>query len=137
MNKFKLRELVFQILYSREFAKHSDNALIQFIIKKAKVSKNSAKFAQERALQVEEKLQEIDEIIKKFLQTKSFERMSKIEKSILRVGVFELFFDQDIPGEVAISEGVRICRKFGSEEGAKFVNAVLDGSFKHHEKQAS
>ncbi|MBX9744017.1 MAG: transcription antitermination protein NusB, partial [Chlamydiales bacterium] len=60
-----------------------------------------------------------------------FERISRTERSILRLGTFELLFDPSIPPKVAIAEAIRICRKFGSPQSAQFVNAVLDSVFSH------
>jgi N utilization substance protein B len=50
----------------------------------------------------------------------------------LRLGIFEIFFDSEIPAKVAIAEAIRLCRKFGTPESSQFVNAILDGVYKKH-----
>ena len=53
------------------------------------------------------------------------ERMGKIELTILRLAIYEIKFDEDVPAGVAINEAVEIAKKFGQEESAGFVNGVL------------
>ena len=73
-----------------------------------------------------EKLLGIDEQISAAATEYSFERISRVERTILRLAVFELLHDSTIPPKVAIAEAVRLCRKFGTPESSQFVNAVLD-----------
>ena len=86
--------------------------------------------AHTRAHQVLSKLSEIDPQITTASTEYSFERISRVEKTILRLGLFELFFDSAIPPKVAIAEAIRLCRKFGTPESSQFVNAILDGVYK-------
>ncbi len=62
-------------------------------------------------------------------QEYALDRISKVERNVLRLGVFEL--QSELPPKVALSEAIRLCRKFGSPEGADFVNAVLDQIYKN------
>ncbi len=59
-----------------------------------------------------------------------------LELSILRVGVYELGFQQDIPPNVVVNEGIEIAKLFCSDNGFKFVNGVLDGILKERQKPA-
>jgi N utilization substance protein B len=68
----------------------------------------------------------IDEKITSLSPDYSFARISRVEKTILRLGVYEILFDDLIPPLVAISEAIRLTRKFGTPESARFVNAILD-----------
>ena len=51
--------------------------------------------------------------------------MSKVDLTIIRLAVYEIKFDEDVPAGVAINEAVEIAKKFGQEESAGFVNGVL------------
>ncbi len=53
-------------------------------------------------------------------------RMAVIDRNILRLGVFELFYAPDIPPKVAINEAVELAKKYGDLESSKFVNGILD-----------
>ena len=72
-----------------------------------------------------EKLDEIDGMINQEAKGWTTERMGKIELTILRLAIYEIKFDEDVPAGVAINEAVEIAKKFGQEESAGFVNGVL------------
>ena len=72
-----------------------------------------------------EKLDEIDGMINQEAKGWTTERMGKIELTILRLAIYEIKFDEDVPAGVAVNEAVEIAKKFGQEESAGFVNGVL------------
>lgn len=69
----------------------------------------------------------IDALISGQLDNWPFSRVNKVDLSILRLGVYELTFNQETPVSVAIDEAVEIAREYGVEESYRFVNGVLDG----------
>ena len=123
MDPRKYREAVFQICFALEMGAE-DIALL--ISKELKISKTNAKLASLRAQQVMEKQEELDALISQTSTEYPFVRIPKTELTILRLGAYELLFDDAIPPKVAISEAIRLCRKFATPEGALFVNAILD-----------
>nr|NGX48373.1 hypothetical protein [Chlamydiota bacterium] len=64
------------------------------------------------------------------------ERISRIERSILRLGLYELLYT-DLPDKVAITEAIRLTRKFATAEGGAFVNALLDAIYKDRDEVIS
>lgn len=130
----KFREIVFQILFSRDFVVAESQEMIALLMKELKVTKKTMIEADARADLVEKHRTELDEMISRFSTEYSFERISRTEKSILRLGAFELLHDPSIPPKVAIAEAIRICRKFGSPESAKFINGLLDSVYQNERK---
>jgi len=126
----KFREIVFQLLYSHDFSPLEMGDSVPFMMGELKVTKRSMLDAHARVNLVLEKLPEIDARIQKISTDYTFDRISRVERTILRLGVFELFSDDAIPGPVAIAEAIRLCRKFGTRESAHFVNAMLDRLYK-------
>jgi N utilization substance protein B len=126
----KFREILFQLLYSHEIGHPNEEDMIPLIMKEVSVTRKTVREAQEKLQALLEKLPEIDEIIAKTSVSYSFERIQNVEKNILRLGVFELIYEADIPPKVAIAEAMRLARKFGSPEAASFVNALLDNIYK-------
>jgi N utilization substance protein B len=124
----KFREAVLQILFSQDYEKSDE--IVPFMMEELKTTRRAMSEAYERAGQMREKLDEIDEKITKASTEYSFERISRVERSVLRLSLYELLFDATIPPKVAIAEAVRLCRKFGTPESANFVNAILDGVYK-------
>ncbi len=68
----------------------------------------------------------VDELIVRHLQHWKLERLTRTDRGLLRLGVYEMRFDPEVPDKVAINEAVEIGKKFGGEESGKFINGVLD-----------
>lgn len=119
MDPRKFREAVFLVCFAGDDAQ-------ALICEQLKISKTQVRLACERANAIMAKTMELDTWVQ--ARTDSFEigRISKAELTILRIGAFELLFDDSIPDKVAMSEAVRLCRKFSTADSARFVNAVLD-----------
>ena len=79
----------------------------------------------ERCNTITEKIPEIDKLINENTEGWDTNRMGKVELTVLRLAVFELRFDDDIPEKVAIDEAVEIAKKYGQENSGGFVNAIL------------
>lgn len=68
----------------------------------------------------------IDEKISKYTANYELKRISAVDRNILRMAIYEMFYADDVPPIVAINEAIDIAKKFGTEESGKFVNGVLD-----------
>ena len=82
-------------------------------------------YIEEKYKKIVEKLPEIDELLEKYSKGWKLSRMNKVDLTILRLGVYEMKYDEDIPERVAINEAVELAKKFGGDESPAFVNAVL------------
>lgn len=69
---------------------------------------------------------EIDAVIERFSNNWKIGRMSCVDRNVLRVGIFELLYCEDIPVKVSINEAIDIGKRFGTEESGAFVNGILD-----------
>ncbi len=126
----KFREAVFQILYAKDFDAGPETEIVPFMMQELKTTRKAMGEAYQKVNQILAKLSGIDEKITNASTEYHFERISRVEKTLLRLGLFELMYDPAIPPKVAIAEAIRLCRKFGTPESAQFVNAILDGIFK-------
>ena len=70
-------------------------------------------------------MEEIDEIIEQTATGWTIARMGKVDLAILRLAVYEMKKDEDIPVSVAINEAVELAKKFGQDESPSFINGVL------------
>ena len=71
-------------------------------------------------------LVQIDEYITSYAENWQLSRMAVIDRNIMRMGVFELLYLEDMPPKVAINEAVELAKKYGDTESGKFVNGILD-----------
>lgn len=126
----KFREIVFQVLYSYDLGQTDHQEIIDLLMNELAVTRKTVRMAIEKAGYIIHVHEETDAMIAEASVSYAFNRIQTVEKNILRLGIFELLFDDEIPPKVAISEAVRLARKFGSPESANFVNAVLDTLYK-------
>jgi transcription antitermination protein NusB len=126
----KRREMIFQILFCLDLNDLTGEDLISFFMKYLKVTKKSVVSALQVAMDVFYQNDRFDAIIKEKVEEYSLERISKVEKNLLRLSLYELLRDDKISPSIIIAEGVRLCRKFGSPESAKFIHAILDAVIK-------
>lgn len=124
VSREKYREALFQALFALDH--DPDGEVVPILMQQVKIAKRAARDIQECAIQILAKREELDGKIESASESYSLERITQAERIILRLGVFEILFDEAVPGPVAISEAIRLTRKFGSRDSAKFVNAVLD-----------
>lgn len=126
----KFREIVFQMLYSYDMGRATDENMVELLSVELSVTRKAVKEAQARVHQILENLKDIDALIAKTSHSYEFERIQSVERNILRMSVFELLFDPTIPEKVAIVEAMRLATKFSTRESASFVNAILDALYK-------
>lgn len=122
----KFREIVLQLLYSMDVATKDPESTAMLLMAELKVTKRAVAEASDFALRIQEKIPTIDEKIANLSTEYTVDRISRVEKNVIRLGIYELLYRSDVPPLVVIAEAIRLTRKFGTPESAQFVNAVLD-----------
>jgi transcription antitermination protein NusB len=138
------RRRAFQCVFAMHFRKFADRQEVQRAFAElpeedfdsdaagenpARTSKKTAEdreFALHLAGGVHLWQEELDGIIRKFSRHWRIERIAKTELSILRLGVYEMLHEPDIPLRVSINEAVELSKEFGDEQSFPFVNGILD-----------
>lgn len=75
---------------------------------------------------------EIDDLIRQQADNWRLERMPAVDRNILRLAVFELLYEEDIPKLVVVDEAIELAKKFSTDQSSRFVNGLLDGLLKKH-----
>jgi len=131
MQRRKAREFLLSALYRRE---HVDTPLGEMLAEiKAGDQRGYIETVYEGIL---DRLDEIDRMLGERTVDWRFERLALIDRNILRLGVYELLFFDEVPPEVAIDEAVELAKKFGTEQARSFVNGILDRIWKEHHDTA-
>lgn len=125
----RVREKVLQALYAYELSGESTDHVIANIVADLRKNAESFAFAQLFFLKVVESKDELDRLIKKQVAHWEFNRLAVIDKIVLRMGICELLYFDDIPPKVSINEAIEIAREYSTEKSDKFVNGVLDAVF--------
>lgn len=77
-----------------------------------------------------ENIEAVDAAIKRHLEHWAFERLKKVDLAILRVSVYSLVYQTDIPPQITIDEAIEIAKEYGAEDSYRFINGVLDAVWK-------
>lgn len=75
---------------------------------------------------VDDEGEEIDRLLRRHLENWRLERLTAVDRNVMRIAVAELLYSDDVPSTVAIHEAMQLARKYGSEQSPRFVNGVLD-----------
>ncbi len=122
----KSREFAMQALFYMDMANEFSIKSLNLFSKSFSSSNCDLDFFSKVIKGVIDSKEEIDDIIKKHSTNWKVERMTYVDRNILRIGTFELLFCDDIPAKVTINEAIDIGKKFGAEDSGAFINAVLD-----------
>jgi len=133
----KTREIIFLFLYSTDLAEAEPEDVIELLSKELKVSKSHLRKAYEQMNVVRAKQDEIDAMITAETRSYEFKRIYSVERNILRLGIYEMLFDDKIPPKVAITEAMRLGKKFGTPASVAFINAIMDHLYKLNQGEAS
>ncbi len=127
----KARILAFQALYAWEATKPPVSQLIDFLWldadKRDALDEGVATFSRHLISGTIEEIAAVDDLIKKHLKNWDFSRLNKVDLAILRMSVFALLHQDDVPASIVIDEAVDISKEFGTDDSYRFVNGVLDG----------
>ncbi len=129
------RTLAMQSIYEWDFRKIDLEEIISYNIKEFGRGIDGTDFIFRLVNGVKKHLKEIDQMIEKSAPEWPLDQIAKIDKAVIRLGIFELLFSSEVPPKVAINEAVEIAKIFGSESSSKFVNGVLGTIYREHEKK--
>jgi len=131
----RAREIALQFLYQYDTLKESspNGVVIEEAVdlfwttKEPPLDKEVREFANRLITGACKNMDGIDSIIKRYSKHWRLSRMSKIDRNILRMAIYELVYLMNIPPAVTINEAVELAKKYGTEESGAFVNGILDG----------
>lgn len=130
MKRRELREHVFQLLFRVEFNSREEmdeqvGMYFDGVREEEPLAEKDETYISEKYKKIVEKIPEIDEMLNASAKGWKTSRMGRVDLTILRLAVYEMKFDEDIPEKVAINEAVELSKKFGGDESPAFVNGVL------------
>jgi N utilization substance protein B len=123
-----------QSLYQWDFRGKPEDQAIQMLDQNIKefgvgIDDENKLFIENTFTGVVKHIAEIDKKITQYSPDWSLEQMTLIDRNILRIGVFELYFRDEIPNKVAINEAIEIAKSYGSQSSSKFINGILGAMY--------
>lgn len=128
MSRRELREQIFLLLFRVEFNELSEMPQqMQMFLEDDETlrSESDQAYITAKYDKIMEKLVEIDEKLNSKAENWDVARMGKVELTVLRLALYEMQYDEDVPVGVAINEAVELAKKFGQDNSGAFVNAIL------------
>lgn len=129
-NNFKYKRegriICFQALYSYDFNDKPGSEIVKFDWLEEKIEPETFEYAKFLVEGCFRNLPEIDELIINKLRNWEFNRISAVDKAILRFSLFSLLYEKDLDQKIIINEAVEIAKEFGNEDSYKFINGILD-----------
>lgn len=127
MTRSLMREHIFKILFRVEFHnKEEMEEQARFYFDEVKnASEEEVLQITNKVLAIADKLDEIDEQINNVSEGWPTNRLGKAELSIMRLAVYEMMYDDDIPVNVAVNEAIELAKKYGADNAPSFINGVL------------
>jgi transcription antitermination protein NusB len=119
------REAALQMLFQMEAAGASAEKTMGLFWRNFEAEPEGRSYAEEAVRGVEENLATVDEHIRKASTHWRLERMARVDRNVLRLGVWELVHRPDVPRAVILDEAVELAKSFGTEDSGAFVNGVL------------
>ena len=124
MTRHELRVAVFKNIFQIPFYEED---IPEADLDLGEQSPEDLEYISSKVKAIQEKLPEIDGIIENVSQGWNIKRLGKAELAILRLAVYEIRFDDDIPDKVAVNEAVELAKEYSDEKAASFINGVLSG----------
>lgn len=121
----KARAIALQALYEIDSVGHDVEEVVTRFLAEEWLSEENDAFVRELVSKVTQNKEKIDHNIQKFATAWPIEQIPVVDRSILRLAIFEILFDNKVSVKVAINEAVELAKKFGSDNSSKFVNGVL------------
>ena len=128
MNRSKLRENIFKLLYTAEFQEKEEmpqQMSLYFTYSDDNDEDEEVTVSEKDQTYMEEHIPEIDEMLNRTSEGWKTTRMGKVDLAILRLAVYEMKFDEDVPVGVAINEAVELAKRFGRDQSPSFINGIL------------
>lgn len=128
MTRRMARETALQVLYQIDITREAGDLdkILNHWAKEFSVSDKSVKFARQLIEGTLENKKVIDERIAKTAHEWALDRMSAVDRNLMRLAVYEMMFCPNTPQRVTINEAIEIAKKFGGEHSARFINGILD-----------
>lgn len=126
----KSREVALQALYQADMRDASPLDTLAVLRENFEVSRKALPYGQELVNGVVVNLAAIDAVIAQSAAHWRLDRMSCIDRNIIRIAVYEFRFRDDVPAGVAINEAIELAKRFGAEDSPGFINGILDAARK-------
>jgi len=124
------REGVLEALFSHQFSDVERAITIKRVVKNFPAREENLDFIEILFNSVLDNSEWAEGLIKSHLENWEFDRVAKVDQVLLKMGICEIYFIEDVPSKVSISEMVEISKVYSTDESPSFINGILDAVYK-------
>jgi N utilization substance protein B len=135
--RHEARITALQALYEIDTATHDVEEVLQRYLGNAQMPTNTRRFIERLVRGVQDEQAKLDEIIAKTAPTWPVPQLPAVDRTVLRMALWELVIERDVPVKAAINEAVELAKRFGSDNSSRFVNGVLGTVVSQHKLEAN
>lgn len=127
MSRREIREQIFKMLFRIEFHNRDEmpEQVMLSLEEQGKADEKEETYIRDKYEKISERLEEIDREINAKSKGWKTTRMGKVDLALMRLAVYEILYDEEIPTGVAINEAVELAKKYGTDDSPSFINGVL------------
>jgi transcription antitermination protein NusB len=125
MSRRKAREYALKAMYLIDASEADPDTALGQVIEMEESTSETDDFLNNLVRGTMEHMPTIDNIIRKYAIGWSLSRMAIIDRALLRIAIFEIFYVDDIPASVSINEAVELANKYSTHDSGKFINGIL------------
>lgn len=126
----KSRELALQVLFQSEFGSElTMEDRLSYFVQSFPIEASTLTYSRELLSGIEKNRTQIDQQIQKLSQNWKLDRMSLVDRNILRIALYEITIGQGAPPKVAVNEAIEMAKQYSSEESFQFINGILNRAF--------
>ena len=121
----RARAVVLQTLYELDFTDHQAKGALEDRLIERPLPEAAVVFARSLLMGVQTYRTYLDSVVTELAPEWPIEQIAAVDRNVLRIAIYELLFELEIPPKVAINEAVELAKMFGSDSSPRFVNGVL------------
>lgn len=125
MKRRETRQIILQILFQMDITKTEPKEAIEYMLEENEISEDELSFVKEIVYGTSENIAKLDKEISKYIKGWTINRLSNVDRSILRMSTYELLLAKNVPIKVVLNEAIELAKIFGSNESSKFINGIL------------
>ena len=130
----KARIAALQVLYEIDCSGHDLEEVLDRTIKGSELPEQPANFSRGLIKGIIQKKQIIDDTIRQFAPLFPLEQIAIIDRNILRLAIYEILFDSQVPVKAAVNEAIELSKSFAGDSSSKFINGVLGSVIAHSDR---
>jgi len=125
MSRRQAREFALLVLFQMDLGKAEQEAAMRYVAGEKLLSEDELAFAKRIILGTIEQLKKIDEVVSSLSHDWQIKRMATVDRNILRLALYEVFYCEDIPTAVSVNEAVELAKLYGGNSSGRFINGIL------------